>query len=165
MARAYLGLGSNLGDRRENLRQAVDQLARVPGIVVRRRSSLYENPPVGYEAQPDFLNAVVEVETSLSPWALLEVLQAIETDLGRVRTLRWGPRTVDLDLLLYEGVRLDEERLTLPHPRLGERAFVLVPLAELAPDWPLPDGRTAGQAAEEVKADADLRLQSQGPEW
>jgi len=165
MSLAYLGLGSNLGDRRGNLRQAVELLAQVPGVVVRRRSSLYENPPVGYEAQPDFLNAVVEIETSLSPRALLEALQAIENRLGRERTIRWGPRTMDLDLLLFEGVRLDEEGLTLPHPRLCERAFVLVPLAELAPDWPLPDGRTAGQAAEEVKADADLRLQSQGSEW
>jgi len=164
--RVYLGLGSNLGDRLTYLRQAVAALEAEPGIEVRRRSSVYETAPVGYAEQPDFLNAVVEIATSLSPRALLQVTQRIEQNLGRKRGgSRWGPRCIDLDLLLYEGVTVQEADLTLPHPRLTERAFVLVPLAEIAPDLPLPDGRTAQQAAKEEQTHADLRLQSQGPEW
>jgi 2-amino-4-hydroxy-6-hydroxymethyldihydropteridine diphosphokinase len=120
---------------------------------------------VGYAAQPDFLNAVVEVETSLPPAALLEVALDVERRLGRERRLRWGPRNVDIDLLLYDDVRIDEPGLTVPHPYLHERAFVLVPLAEIAPDLLLPDGRSAQQAAEEVKGHADLSIYCQGCDW
>jgi 2-amino-4-hydroxy-6-hydroxymethyldihydropteridine diphosphokinase len=144
--RAYLGLGSNLGDRPENLGRAVALLGARDGVAVVRTSSVYETAPVG-PAQPDFLNAVAEVDTTLSPRDLLEACLGVEEEMGRVRGERWGPRVIDVDLLLYDDERVDEPNLVVPHPRMHERAFVLVPLAELAPDVVLPDGRTIGEAA------------------
>lgn len=144
---AYLSLGANLGDRAGYLRAALQRLAE-GGVRLRRVSGLYETEPVGGPPQPAYLNLVAEVETDLSPQALLVRCQEIESELGRVRTERWGPRTVDLDLLLYEGVTLQEPGLTLPHPRLMERQFVLVPLAEIAPELQLPEGRRAQEAAD-----------------
>jgi 2-amino-4-hydroxy-6-hydroxymethyldihydropteridine diphosphokinase len=132
MATAYIGLGSNLGDRMATLRMAVQRLetlGRISGI-----SRLYETEPVGYLEQPPFLNAVVVLETELVPGELLCALLGIERDLGRKRTFPNAPRTLDLDLLLVDDLVLDVPELTLPHPRLHERAFVLVPLAELAPE-------------------------------
>lgn len=142
--RAVLGLGGNLGDRAANLAAAVKALEHLPGTRVTGLSSLYETAPVGYADQPDFLNRVAVVETSLSPRALLGGCLGVEAALGRVRGRRFGPRVVDIDLLLYEGVVSADPELTLPHPRMMERAFVLVPLAELFPDHvalgvPFPD--------------------------
>lgn len=132
MERAYVGLGSNLGDREATLREAVARLRAAPGVAVAAVSSYRETAPVGVEDQPMFLNAVAALETALEPRALLELLLATERGLGRTRTgPRFGPRVVDLDLLLYGGRRVAEPGLTVPHPRLHERAFVLEPLVEL----------------------------------
>ncbi|MFF2484482.1 2-amino-4-hydroxy-6-hydroxymethyldihydropteridine diphosphokinase [Paenibacillus sp. NPDC058071] len=128
---AYIALGSNMGDREELLRQAVERLNERPGIEVLRLSGLYETDPVGYTDQPAFLNMVIAVQTSLSPLELLRLQLEVEQILGRVRDIRWGPRTIDLDLLLYEDISMDDEELTLPHPRMMERAFVLVPLNDV----------------------------------
>jgi len=131
--RATIGLGSNLGDREANLRQALEHLAQTPDTAVVRASSLYDTEPVGVEEQPHFLNAVAQLETQLTPQQLLWNLKLIERRLGRVRSQRWGPRTLDLDLLLYEDLVLDEDDLQIPHPELAKRSFVLVPLVELDP--------------------------------
>ena len=132
MPPVYVGLGSNLGDREATIRDAVDRIRRLPATSVVRVSSLRETEPVGYEEQPPFVNGVAELETTLEPLDLLDRLLAIERDLGRTRDgPRYGPRTIDLDLLLYGDVVIDHPRLTLPHPRIAERAFVLEPLAEL----------------------------------
>lgn len=130
---AYVGIGSNLGDRLGFLRRAVLELARRDRIDVVGRSSVYESPPAGYREQPDFLNAVVAVHTDLPARELLAALLAVETGLGRVRDRHWGPRTIDLDLLLYGDLVIDEAGLVVPHPRLLERAFVLLPLCEIDP--------------------------------
>jgi 2-amino-4-hydroxy-6-hydroxymethyldihydropteridine diphosphokinase len=140
VTRAYLGLGSNLGDRLATLQRAVDLLADASGIRVIRSSRVFETAPVGPE-QPDFLNAVVEVETSLDPRELLAASLGVERELGRERAERWGPRTIDVDVLTFDEVDVDEPDLRVPHPRMHERAFVLVPLGELDPDPPLPGGR------------------------
>jgi 2-amino-4-hydroxy-6-hydroxymethyldihydropteridine diphosphokinase len=141
MATAYIGLGANLGDRMTMLRMAIQRLetlGRIAGV-----SSLYETEPVGYLEQPRFLNAVVALDTSLAPIDLLHGLLGIERDLGRVRSFPNAPRTLDLDLLMVDNVILDIPEMTLPHPRLHERAFVLVPLAEVAPDLVHPgSGKT-----------------------
>jgi 2-amino-4-hydroxy-6-hydroxymethyldihydropteridine diphosphokinase len=138
---AYLALGSNLGDRLESLRSAVDLLDARDGVSVVRSSRVYETEPVG-PPQSAYLNAVVEVRTSLKPRGLLEVCQAVEAALGRVRVERWGPRTIDVDVVGYDRRAVDEPDLQVPHPRMHERAFVLVPLAELDADPMLPGGRT-----------------------
>lgn len=135
---AYLGLGSNLGDREEHIRRACQELGAHPKISVERLSSLYETAPVGVTDQPDFLNAAVAVRTSLPPEELLAVLLATEAGLGRIRNARWGPRVIDIDLLVYGDETIDRPNLAVPHPRLRERAFALVPLAEIAPDLKPP---------------------------
>ena len=133
MTRAYVGLGANLGDREAAIRAAAEQLG------ARRLSAIVETEPWGYTDQPRFLNAVAEVETSLGPRAFLERLLEIERSLGRTRDgPRWGPRTIDLDLLVHGDALIDEPGLTVPHPRLHERAFALEPLAELAPSLNVP---------------------------
>lgn len=140
--RAYVGLGSNLGDRRVLLERALELLAAQPGLDVVAVSSFRETDPVGYVDQPRFLNGACAVETSLGPREVLERLLAVERELGRERAgPRYGPRTIDLDLLLYGQEQLDEHGLTVPHPRLAERSFALEPLVELDPDLSLPDGR------------------------
>ncbi|WP_424683168.1 2-amino-4-hydroxy-6-hydroxymethyldihydropteridine diphosphokinase [Frateuria sp. YIM B11624] len=139
MTRAFVALGGNLGDTHAILRQALDDLAALPSTRLLARSRFYRTPPWGLREQPPFLNAAAELETALAPHELLDALLDIERAAGRVREgERWGPRTLDLDLLHMEGVTLRDERLTLPHPRIGERAFVLLPLAELAPELELP---------------------------
>jgi 2-amino-4-hydroxy-6-hydroxymethyldihydropteridine diphosphokinase len=138
---AYVGVGSNMGDRLENLSSAVRELARTSGVRCVRSSSVYETAPVGGPEQGDFLNAVVEISTELEPHAVLEALQRIETELGRVRAERFGPRTIDLDLLLYGDEEIGDPDLTVPHPRMRERAFVVVPLMELGAGDALPKGR------------------------
>ena len=146
MPLVYVGLGSNLGDREATIRGALDRMQRLDSAVVLRVSSLRETEPVGYEDQPRFVNGVAELETTLEPLELLDRLLEIERDLGRTRDgPRFGPRPIDLDLLVYDDVVLDHPRLTLPHPRLTEREFVLEPLAELDRDLEVP-GRGSVQA-------------------
>jgi 2-amino-4-hydroxy-6-hydroxymethyldihydropteridine diphosphokinase len=142
---AYIGLGSNLGDRRAMIAGALEQLRP------RRVSAVVETDPVGRTDQPRFLNAVAEIETDLDAPALLDRLLEIEAGLGRVRRERWGPRTIDLDLLLYGGVQLTSERLTVPHPELPRRRFVLEGLAELCPDRNVPGlGHTVRELLEKA---------------
>jgi 2-amino-4-hydroxy-6-hydroxymethyldihydropteridine diphosphokinase len=135
---AYVALGSNLGNPRQQVLDAMAALAELPGTRVTQRSALYRTPPWGVLEQPPFVNAVVELETSLPARALLQHLLLIEQQAGRIRAERNGPRTLDLDLLHVEGTLLDSESLTLPHPRLAERAFVLLPLNDVAPDLCVP---------------------------
>jgi 2-amino-4-hydroxy-6-hydroxymethyldihydropteridine diphosphokinase len=137
---AFLGLGSNLGDRLTNLQGALDLLQAEPGLRVAASSRVWETVPVGGPPQPDYLNAVIGVETDLSARDLLEVAHRVEARLGRVRKERWGARSIDVDLLLYDEESIEEADLVVPHPRLRERAFVLLPLLELAEDVILPDG-------------------------
>jgi 2-amino-4-hydroxy-6-hydroxymethyldihydropteridine diphosphokinase len=131
--KAFIGLGSNLGERESMIRSALDDLARLPSTTLVRASSLYDTEPVGDTDQPGFLNAVAQLETGLSARQLLWNLLLIERRLGRVRTRHWGPRVIDLDLLLYGNEVLDQPDLTVPHPELIRRSFVLVPLVELDP--------------------------------
>ena len=147
MTLAYVGLGSNLGDREGTLRAALEALGADPAVQVTAVSTLVETDPVGYVDQPRFLNGVAVVETELPPRALLDLLLALEHRFGRRRedVPRGGPRTLDLDLLLYEGVEIGEPGLRIPHPRLQERAFVLGPLAEVAPGLEVP-GRGSVEA-------------------
>ena len=131
---AYIGLGSNLGDRRANLRRAVCEIERLEGLRLIALSSFYESKPVGPEDQPDFMNAAAAVRTPLAPRSLLETLQTIEAAMGRRRLERWGPRNIDLDILLYDDFVLSEPDLVVPHPLMHLRRFVLAPLCEIAPD-------------------------------
>jgi 2-amino-4-hydroxy-6-hydroxymethyldihydropteridine diphosphokinase len=137
---AFLGLGSNLGDRLANLQHAVDLLGAREGVRVVRSSRVYETDPVG-PPQPDFLNAVIEVETSRTARGLLDAALAVEQEMGRVRTEPWGPRVIDLDVLTFGDDHVDEPGLEVPHPRMHERGFVLAPLLELEADPPLPGAR------------------------
>ncbi|WP_454691560.1 2-amino-4-hydroxy-6-hydroxymethyldihydropteridine diphosphokinase [Achromobacter aloeverae] len=137
---AYIGLGANLGDAGATLRQALRELAASKGITACEASPFYRSAPVD-AGGPDFVNAVARLRTTLAPLALLDLLQALEHRHGRERPYRNAPRTLDLDLLLYGDVTMDEPRLTLPHPRMHERAFVLRPLLDLAPALTLPQGR------------------------
>jgi 2-amino-4-hydroxy-6-hydroxymethyldihydropteridine diphosphokinase len=139
-AHAFLGLGSNLGDRMELLQRAVDALDADTRTRVDAVSSVYETAPVGGPEQDPFLNIAVRIATRRSPRSLLALCQAVEADLGRERTVRWGPRTIDVDILLYADRRVSRDDLEIPHPRLVERAFALVPLMEVAPGQRLPDG-------------------------
>ena len=137
--RAVVGIGANLGDRLATMREAVVALGRVSGVKVAATSRVYETAPVGGVPQPEFLNAAILVECTLSPLALLDALLGIEAELGRTRRpddVRWGPRTIDLDVLWIDGLAVDDARLVVPHPRLVERAFAVVPLLEVAPDAP-----------------------------
>jgi 2-amino-4-hydroxy-6-hydroxymethyldihydropteridine diphosphokinase len=131
--RAYLGLGSNLGDRLAYLQSAVDRLVAGPEVVVVAVSAVYETRPQGGPPQPDYLNAVVAVDTSRSPRQLLELAQELESAAGRVREERWGPRTLDVDVLMVDDQVVDEPDLVVPHPRLWERPFVVAPLADVDP--------------------------------
>ena len=140
--RAFVGLGSNVGDRRASLARAVDLLRRAPSVQVVGLSALYETPAWGYLAQAPFLNAAVAVETALGPRQLLVALKSFEARIGRRRTFRWGPRVIDLDILAYDDLTLDRRGLSLPHPALAERAFALLPLADVCPEFRAPDGRT-----------------------
>ena len=133
MKRIYLSLGSNVGDREGNLRSAVERLA-AGDVRVLRTSRIYETEPVDYRDQAWFLNQVVEAETALFPMQLLTRIGRVERELGRVRTVRNGPRTIDIDILFYAAAIVNTARLEIPHPRMAERLFVLAPLAELAPD-------------------------------
>ncbi len=135
---AFLGLGSNLTNPAQHVLDAFEQIAALPGVTLLRRSSLYRTAPVGYADQPDFINAVAKVATSLEPEALLSALLSLEQNHGRVREFANAPRTLDLDVLLYSDVSMHSPVLTLPHPRAHERAFVLYPLLEIAPHCQIP---------------------------
>jgi 2-amino-4-hydroxy-6-hydroxymethyldihydropteridine diphosphokinase len=154
--RVYVGLGSNLGDPRRELLAAFEELAQLPRTKLVARSSIYRTAPLGNEAQPDFLNAVAQLDTDLEPEALLEALHAIERRHGRERPFRDAPRTLDLDLLLYGEERISGERLAVPHPRMHERAFVLAPLLELDQQAVVPG---KGSAAALLAACAGQRVE------
>ena len=159
---AYLSLGANLGNREETLRMALRRLVATDGVKILDVSSLYETAPWGKTDQPNFLNLAASLQTTLSPETLLALTQSVETELGRVRHERWGPRTIDIDILHIEGIESDTPTLTLPHPYMTERAFVLVPLAEIAPKLVVM-GRTVG--AWSKKADVGSVIRVAGPEW
>ncbi len=159
MALAALSLGSNLGDRLATLERARERLESLPNTKMLAFSSLYETEPVGGPEQENFLNAAALLETSLSPEELLEKFHEIENDAGRERLVHWGPRTLDLDLLVYGDVQMDRETLTLPHPRMTERRFVLVPLAEIAPDLVHPSsGLTARELLDKCRDRSDVTV-------
>ena len=159
---AAIALGSNLGDVRATVEGALAELDDSPGIRLLRRSAWYRSTPVG-PPQPDYLNGCAVLEVSLSPEALLDRLLETETRFGRVRAERWGPRTLDLDLILFGDLHLDGARLQIPHPRLRERAFVLVPLAEIAPDWIDPlTHRTVASLARQLPDDDGLERLVEG---
>ncbi len=145
---AYIALGSNIEPKTEHLHQAIESLNQHESIQLLQQSSVYDTAPVGYADQDNFLNMVVEVQTSLAPIDLLDACQAIEEQLKRVRTIKNGPRTIDLDVLLYDDIEMDDDRLILPHPRMHERAFVLYPLVELNANV---DISGTGKGAEEWK--------------
>ena len=146
---ANIALGSNIGDPRGNVRQAMEHVSRLGRVV--SRSHLYETKPWGVTDQPDFCNAVMQIDTELRAHALLSALKEIEVRMGRTATYRWGPRLIDLDLLTLEGQKIDDEVLTLPHPRMHERSFVLVPLVEVAPEYAEVRDKLAPEDVQSVK--------------
>lgn len=163
MAIVYLGLGSNLGERQQALVAACTMLHQHPAITVQAVSALYHTAPVGMTEQDWFLNAVAQVQTTLSPQDLLAVTQATEQRLGRVPTVRWGPRVIDIDLLLYDTVQLQTPTLTLPHAALHARRFALIPLLELAPEAQLPSGVRLGDLLAALPDDGGVHLQGPFP--
>ena len=139
MKKAYIGVGTNIGDRLQNIRSAIEALGHLPGTQITKVSDIYETEPWGYTQQDNFLNVCIEVETNFSPKALLGACLGIEAAFGRERPFKNSPRILDMDLLLYEGISMTEDELTLPHPRIGERAFVLVPLKDVLETLTLDD--------------------------
>ncbi len=137
--RCFIGLGSNLENPQQQINTAIKDIGKINYVSVTKLSSLYKSPPMGPQDQPDYINAVVEIETTLSAHDLLDSLQAIEQQHGRVRKRHWGERTLDLDILLYAQQLINDERLTVPHPGISERAFVIYPLAEIAPELKIPE--------------------------
>jgi 2-amino-4-hydroxy-6-hydroxymethyldihydropteridine diphosphokinase len=158
----YLSLGSNVGDREQYLKKAIKQLSGHPEIELERVSSIYETDPVGYTDQGSFLNLAVEIRTSLTPQTLLRQCLQVEKDLGREREFRWGPRIIDLDILLYNQENIETEELIVPHPRMHERAFVLVPLTELSQTIKHPKFNTSMMALlDEIPDKEGVRLWKQ----
>ncbi len=158
MALAYIGLGSNLDNPLLQVTSALQELDFLPHTRLSARSALYQSRAIGPE-QPDYINAVAQIETSLAPLELLDALQGIEQSHHRVRLQHWGPRTLDLDLLLYEDHIIQHPRLSVPHPYLTQRAFVLYPLADINPELQLPDGQTLQMALSRCPFDGLARLQ------
>ncbi|MYA99918.1 2-amino-4-hydroxy-6-hydroxymethyldihydropteridine diphosphokinase [Candidatus Poribacteria bacterium] len=134
MYSVYIGFGSNIGDRLAHIQNAIHALSKTEGITLQKISSIYKTDPIGYEAQAEFLNGVAAIQTSLAPLSLLHTLKNIETAIGRKHRIRWGPREIDLDILIYGDLCLQTEKLVIPHPEMHLRRFVLAPLAEVAPD-------------------------------
>ena len=153
---AYIGLGSNLENPEAQVLQAMQALNRLPDTRIMARSSLYRSAPVGYLEQPDFINAVVRIETSLEPLALLQAMLALEQENGRTREFQNAPRTLDLDVLLYDNLQHHEHGLTVPHPQMHKRAFVLRPLLEIAPGCVIPG---VGAAADAMKNCTEQQLE------
>jgi len=155
MKRVFLGLGTNIGDREQNLREAIARLNAAHSVNFLRQSRVYQTEPMHVPDQPDFLNMVVEVEVSdgMSARNLLTVVKDIERDIGRKHRERWGPREIDIDILLFGGEHIVEEDFEVPHPRMWERGFVLAPLAELMPDLETPDGEKAIERAARLSED------------
>lgn len=163
MQRVYVGLGSNLQAPRQQLRSALDALAHLPGSHLHAVSSLYSSEPLGPADQPHYVNAVAALDTTMAPLDLLDALQAIELNQGRVRKAeRWGPRTLDLDILLFGQLIIDLPRLQVPHYHMHARAFVLNPLAEIAPQLRLPDGRALHDLLDACAPDGLQRMDSDG---
>jgi dihydropteroate synthase/2-amino-4-hydroxy-6-hydroxymethyldihydropteridine diphosphokinase len=157
--KVFLGLGTNVGDRRANLKQAIHSLQSKPGVEIRELSPVYETAPWGITDQPEFLNMVVTGRTSLDPVSLLHHIKAIEQEMGRKQAVRWGPRLIDIDILFYGHEVVETEEVDIPHPRLDGRVFVLAPLADLAPDWPDPrSGQTVRQMLEATGREGSRRL-------
>ncbi|MEK7795248.1 MAG: 2-amino-4-hydroxy-6-hydroxymethyldihydropteridine diphosphokinase [Candidatus Hydrogenedentota bacterium] len=155
--RVFLGLGSNLGERALHLRAAVRQIAGIEGVLVRAVSPVYETAPVGLTGQPVFLNAVVEIETTLEPVELLKAVKELERGLGRGSGVRWGPREIDIDILLWGERVIDVDGLRIPHPRLHERRFALAPLADIGPEVIDPESaRTVAELAAALEAQGDV---------
>lgn len=157
---SYIALGSNLGNPRHQLERALEALAKLPQSRLRARSAWYQSKAVGPGEQPDYLNGVVLIETSLEPDTLLDHLQAIEAAQGRTRGERWAARTLDLDILLYGERVIDSERLQIPHPRMAERNFVLYPLADISPDLLLPSGVSLASLLRRCPTDGLKRVRS-----
>lgn len=161
--RAYIGLGSNLGDPASQLARAVEALRKLPRSRLTALSRLYRSRPMGPADQPEYLNAVAMLDTCLEAHELLDALQAIENEQGRVRgPQRWGPRTLDLDLLLFGAELIDDERLQVPHPGITERNFVLYPLADIAPELVMPDGRSLRELLAECSGEGLYVIESGG---
>ena len=154
----YLSIGSNLGDRANNLKLAVEKLNEHPKVTVEKVSSFYETEPVGYTDQPWFYNAAVKLTTSLLPEEFLDFTKRIENEMGRIRTVKWGPRVIDIDILLFNGIERKKEDLTIPHPRMLERMFVLLPLKEIEPDLILPDGKNISKFIENLEQSEKIFL-------
>jgi len=159
----FVSLGTNLGDREANLRMALEQMAE--GVAITATSSIYETPPWGVVDQPAFLNQVVGGITLFSPFKLLTIMKNIEEKMGRVKTFRFGPRLIDLDILLYDDRQVCKPRLTIPHPRMCQRAFVLVPLAEITPDALIPGtGMTVRQHLAKLEVTGIKKIETARPE-
>lgn len=154
----FLGLGSNIGDRENNILSAIKELKKNSAIIIEAISSLYETEPFGVKEQPAFLNVVIGINTSLSPVNLLAECLRIEKVLGRVREERWGPRIIDIDLLAYHNISMESERLTVPHKFLAQRNFVLIPLAEIAGECVVYQGNTVNQLLASSTDDCDVRF-------
>ena len=161
--RAFLGLGANVGDREGNLREAIRRLSATAGVNFLRQSRVYETEPMGITDQPLFLNMVVEVEIgdAMSPRELLDLVKQIERDVGRTKRERWGPREIDIDVLLVGDERVKEEDFEVPHPRMWERAFVMAPLAELAPEVKGPTGETVAEIAARLGREQEVHASVQ----
>jgi 2-amino-4-hydroxy-6-hydroxymethyldihydropteridine diphosphokinase len=157
---AYIGFGSNLGNRLENCRKALEALSKIPSCRLLKTSSFYETDPVGLVEQPSFINGVVLLETAKDAHRLLRQMLNIETSLGRIRTLKWGPRSIDLDLLFFDDLIIDSPELSVPHPFLHERRFVLKPLNEISPNFRHPSlEKTVAELLDDLK-DGDGRVEA-----
>jgi 2-amino-4-hydroxy-6-hydroxymethyldihydropteridine diphosphokinase len=152
MTKVYAGLGSNLGNKRENIIRAIDRIDAYEGICVREKSGFYDTSPVGGPPQPDYVNCVIELETEVEPQTLLKEFKKIEIEQGRRSGVRWGPRVVDLDILLYGDIIVNDHNLKIPHERMHERVFVLEPLCEISPDIKHPvSGKSISELWEKLK--------------
>lgn len=159
--RCFIGLGSNLENPQQQINTAIEDINTVENVQLVQRSSLYRSPPMGPQDQPDYINAVIEIETDLLAHDLLDQLQAIEQQHGRVRKRHWGERTLDLDILLYGQQVITDDRLTVPHPGIAERAFVIYPLVEIAADWTVPGKGQVTSLVQDCPADGLEKLESE----